>query len=518
MMKSAKIIIFTLFFSLLFGLFTQKTFALAPNSDYLQFEKALSSNDMNLESFVANTFTSLINTGINQLFGCISCKEGKPLFADASPSSFGAIGMMSYLISMPYTNLPASSIDYVADIGNRFNITKEARAQDNTGYSEMKPSMPLWKTFRNISYSLMAIILVFIAFAMMFRLKISPQATVTLQSAIPSIIISLVLITFSYAIVGFMLDMVWVINNLLLNVFATLFKPLNNFAGINFGEGGSSILLSGGIITDAWSLFGKMFTITLLPFFLGFLTILSLSIVPLGVVGFVPVAGWGAAGVLVVIILLIFAIICLLALFRTFTTLIKAYINIVLSLIFAPFIILMGAIPGRGSIISGWFTGLIGNLLTLPVILVMILTGSYIICATWSQYANILFPVTGMLDTLANILGAVGHMNPSQQAQIFLSVFAGIGIMLMTPKAADIIQAFFSGKAFAYGTALGEVISSGKGLGMAGLQYGGSREESNYKKTQAEIVDPNSPVRVVPGDQQKLHEIYDMLRQLKWVK
>jgi len=480
MMKSAKIFLLLILAFGFFFVFIQKTLAYTPNTNYLQFENALKSPDMNLESFVANTVNSLMNTGVNQSFGCISCKEGKPLFANASPSDFGAVGVMAYLIGVPYTNKPASSVDYIADIGNRLNLTEEVQAQDNTvGYKELNPSLPIWKAFRNISYSLMAIVLVFIAFMVMFRLKISPQAVVTLQSAIPSIVISLVLITFSYAIVGLLLDITWIVNNLLLRIFASLFYDLGGIGGLF--QGGHALLTLGGNVTDAWSLFMKMFAITLLPFLLGFITILALSIAPVVGAGFlIPGAGWGVAGVIVVIILLLFAVICLLALIKTFFTLIKVYINIILSLIFSPFILLFGAIPGRGNIISGWFSSLIANLITLPVILAMVLTGSYLVCASWSQHWGILFSGgTFVMNALSAIFSGFGGLDPAQQAQIFLSVFAGIGIILMTPKAADIIQAFFAGKPFAYGTAIGEAVGpmtlAGRMGGAEGIEKGWGR-------------------------------------------
>jgi len=55
----------------------------------------------------------------------------------------------------------------------------------------------------------------------MFRIKINPQTAITIQLALPKLIITLLLITFSYAIAGFMIDifyLIWgIITNLLIS-------------------------------------------------------------------------------------------------------------------------------------------------------------------------------------------------------------------------------------------------------------------------------------------------------------
>ena len=42
----------------------------------------------------------------------------------------------------------------------------------------------------------------------------SPQTIVTIQSALPKIVVTLILVTFSYAIAGFMVDLVYVVMGL----------------------------------------------------------------------------------------------------------------------------------------------------------------------------------------------------------------------------------------------------------------------------------------------------------------
>ncbi|PJE67685.1 hypothetical protein COU95_01090, partial [Candidatus Shapirobacteria bacterium CG10_big_fil_rev_8_21_14_0_10_40_9] len=355
--------------------------AFAPDTDYFQFEQAVfKTQEMNLESFVFANLNNLVNSLIGKIFGCISCREGKPLFGERPD---GAVGSLAFLIAAPYSYQPASGIDYLAYLEKKINPAQPAYAQ-GIGFEEMRPLMDIWKIFRDISYVFFVIAFVFIGFAIMFRVKISPQAVITIQSAIPRIVICLILVTFSYAIVGFLMDIVWIINNILLNIFGKLFYDLGDVF-----QPGKGILTIGGPTTSAGWLFFRMFGITLLPTVLAFLTfmltvliitiILAAVSIPAG-----GVAGWVAVGISGVIILL-YAIILLIALLRTFWVLIKTYANIILALIFAPFVILMGVMPGSNAI-GSWFRNLIANLAVLPTVLVMVLVSSYLICATWAKY------------------------------------------------------------------------------------------------------------------------------------
>ena len=56
----------------------------------------------------------------------------------------------------------------------------------------------------------------------MFRQKVG-QTAITAQQTIPQIIMSLVLVTFSYAIAGFMIDLMYVLMVLIVGVFSSYF-------------------------------------------------------------------------------------------------------------------------------------------------------------------------------------------------------------------------------------------------------------------------------------------------------
>ena len=78
-------------------------------------------------------------------------------------------------------------------------ITQPVYAQ-GIGFSALTPTLQVWKAFRNLSYFLFIIIFIVVGFMIMFRAQINPQTVVTVQAALPKIVVTLIMITFSYAI------------------------------------------------------------------------------------------------------------------------------------------------------------------------------------------------------------------------------------------------------------------------------------------------------------------------------
>ena len=62
------------------------------------------------------------------------------------------------------------------------------------------------KAFRNFAYVLITLLFIIMGLMIMFRVKIDPRTVVSFQSALPKIIMALILVTFSYAIVGLLID------------------------------------------------------------------------------------------------------------------------------------------------------------------------------------------------------------------------------------------------------------------------------------------------------------------------
>ena len=137
---------------------------------------------------------------------CDADSPGCPIGLSYQKSAMA--GLAKSTLAM-YQHPPARSSEYIADVGRTLGfIPKKVEAQ-GIGFSGLQSMLPLWKTFRNIAYALLAVIIIVVGFMVMFRKKIDPKTVVTVQNAIPRIVIALGLVTFSYAIVGAMIDLIY---------------------------------------------------------------------------------------------------------------------------------------------------------------------------------------------------------------------------------------------------------------------------------------------------------------------
>ena len=136
----------------------------------------------------------------------------------------GAIGIVGNMISMTF-NIPVSSTAYVRDVASNFGITKTSYAEITDegqggsttvnsnigyGYTGLKPVLAVWKIFRNLIYLLLVLLFIIIGLGIMFRINIDARSVMSIQNQLPKIIIGIILVTFSYAIAGFVVDMMYV--------------------------------------------------------------------------------------------------------------------------------------------------------------------------------------------------------------------------------------------------------------------------------------------------------------------
>src|SRR3989304_1841051 len=130
----------------------------------------------------------------------------------------GALNATAGLVAGLYSTPPASGVGYFAQKIQDFNPVKPAYAQEGVGFSALSPVQPLWTIFRNASYVGFVIVFVIMGFMIMFRAHISPQAVATVPDSIPRIVIALILVTFSYAIAGLMLAVMFLFLNIVVNL------------------------------------------------------------------------------------------------------------------------------------------------------------------------------------------------------------------------------------------------------------------------------------------------------------
>jgi hypothetical protein len=365
----------------------------------------------------------------------------------------GAIGDIASGISYLYTP-PAGTAVFVADLMNDAHIVPRAQAQ-GLGFAALDPVLSTWKMFRNLAYLLYVIIFLVIGFMVMFKSQMGKTA-VTLQSALPNIVVSLIFVTFSYAIAGFLIDIMYVLMYLLIGMFPT--SGGSDIMDYNFLQLGLSIILGDGTNTGAFKSFAAAVD--------GFV---AQSVNFVGedrnnsVLGFI-------SGITVSLIV---AIAILVGVFKLFFELLKTYVTIVLMIAFSPLMLMLGAIPGQ-DVFQGWIRDLVGNLMAFPTTLLIIIVFRMFTQSTQSV-ADFGGEAGGFLPPFLIGRGSAGA----------LTTLVGIGIVLIMPelivqmkKAMGVKEGLFQtlakdmvgniGKNFKQGSV------AGQGLAMGGASLGGA--------------------------------------------
>jgi hypothetical protein len=341
------------------------------------------------------------------------------------------------------TSNPISSVAYFRDVGQRLKIVPEAQAQTTGfGFTAGGAVLQLWKASRNLSYMLLVIVMVVMAFMIMFRVKLSPQTVITVQSALPKVIVALILITFSYAIAGFMIDLMYVSIGLL--------------AGL-LHEGGLSAQGWSGLyttLTTGNSAFELM--VTYMFFFSGALWWAIVSNL-WGIVFF------GPSQLLWVIILIIVLIVLFVLAIKVMWMLIKNFVMILLLIAFGPLQILLGTMGGSG--FGGWLKNLAAHLAVYPAVGFMFVLAFIFLRGVGGPLGWI--PDRFWPFGVADVIGANTWSPPLTSGtndMDMIWLFASLVIMTLIPKVADIIKSAIQGRPFMYGAAIGESFTAAGGF------------------------------------------------------
>ncbi len=272
---------------------------------------------------------------------------------DTTHGKKGILNGFGTLIGQMYSHPVANTGVYVADLMDSAHITPRAYAQ-GLGFASLNPILELWKAFRNIAYMFFVIIFIIIGFMIMFRQRIGGQAAITAQQAIPSVIISLILVTFSYAIAGFMIDLMYIVMFLIIGIFGQTLPAGNaNLIDMTILQVMGS-LFKASIASPESNIPGVDLVSNLFGSLIENDTVNSVLSI--------------AGGLTLVIVL---AIAILIGTVKLFFELLKSYASIVLSVVTSPIILMMGAIPGKSPVVA-WLKNLIGNLLPFPVVLLVL--------------------------------------------------------------------------------------------------------------------------------------------------
>lgn len=230
----ARIIGFLLAFVLIFFI-TKSSFAQTPTTPIQPNSYVAPNTEANvqpgLHTYTQNVMLEVISAMTCQLVGIdpintkqeclgVNPKTGKIGYV---PSQGGALGFAIQGISMLYTP-PLHTVDYVHYLSQNFGIPKPSYAQ-GLGLDQLNPLSGLWIIFRNLTYLFAVIVFVIIGLAIMLRVRIDPRTVMTIQNQIPKIIIALILITFSFAIAGLLVDLMYLSIYLIFSIFAGVLDP-----------------------------------------------------------------------------------------------------------------------------------------------------------------------------------------------------------------------------------------------------------------------------------------------------
>ncbi|MBT3249683.1 MAG: hypothetical protein HN846_03405 [Candidatus Pacebacteria bacterium] len=321
-----------------------------------EIDKAKVGIEANIESFQPNS-----DSWVNDFGGSVGSQVvwwavgGRPMPKGAAKDgqskevtySKGIVGGSSEAIAWIFNNPAANTETYIADVMNSAGIVTPAYAQ-GLGFASLDPILNTWKTFRNMAYLLFVVIFMVIGFLIMMRQKVGGQTVVTAQQAIPQIIITLILVTFSYAIAGLLIDLMYLVMYLLLALFGK--TQTKDFLNKSFLSLGASMIGNGGKTAfEAVQNFSEEATTTFAEIGQSALEIL------------------GGLSLVVVV-----SIAIALKVFELFFELLKTYVIIILTIAFSPILLALGAIPGK-NVFGQWMKDLVGNLAAFPAVMLVLI-------------------------------------------------------------------------------------------------------------------------------------------------
>ena len=291
----------------------------------------------------------------------------------------------------------------------------------------------------------------------MLRTKVNAQTIITIQTALPNLLITLLLITFSYAIVGFMIDLMYFLIYFIVYLISS--------AGIL--DAGKSItrLMS----YSAWSVV-----------FEGRNSIISAISSSIGsVLWNLGTGGLGIAGAVISMVspmYLIVAVAFMIAMLKLMLALVQSYVMIIVQTISAPVQILMNAMPGSKAF-SSWLKKTASYLIPFPVaaamfILAAVLVGNpadKVIFGTGPNPFGIndSSPIYQNRDNLWLPPFTLTGVKATPGSADILTII-GFVIFLMTPSAVKMAQEWLQVKESPYAS---EALSGFVGIAKTGAGY-----------------------------------------------
>lgn len=392
--------------------------------------------------FVANQGFALID------FGLISVAGFSQLHPEVNHITMGtgALAASGKLVAGLYSAPPASGVEYLAGQFQKLNPVQPAYAQQGIGYNALSPVQEIWAAFRNISYVGFIVVFVVVGFMIMFRAHISPQAVATVQDSLPRIVIALILVTFSYALAGLMIDIMFLFLNVLINA----------LKAVGALDDGADVIFTQSVFGIVWGSWKELFVTVAEALNDVIDAVVNLGWLD-GIIGFIG----GGIGALVIAIALLFVM------FRVFFMLLIAYATIVILTIAAPFFFLFQALPGNNGA-KDWFKQMAANIAVFPVTAIMFLLAGIL--------ANVdKLGATGVGQLTDAEIGQFPLLTGGISAEAIGSII-GIGVLLMTPQAADMVKKAIGAQTPGGGNfgAVGAAVAGAGGVAMGIPRFAGN--------------------------------------------
>ncbi|MFQ5492740.1 MAG: hypothetical protein ACE5DX_01095 [Candidatus Dojkabacteria bacterium] len=377
-------------------------------------------------------------------------------------SQKGAVLQIAALSDGMYDNPPASMIVWAQNEYNQIlgyeSITVFAQNDSNPstyfpglGFELLRPILGFWQWTRNIAYGFFIVILIVIAFLVLFRQNLGGQTIVNVANSLPSVLIALLLVTLSYPISALFVDLVTIGTNFVQSVMVTapgapgydIFQggvqgapgysgpKINELQPDDYQLGFMNIWSSSAIhICDPDPLIpteGELDTCEI-----GWFPLIG-GVEETFLTGLFSALGGGLAGDLLKLLL---GLVALGAAFKLFLALLNNYIILTTMPIFSPFIFLTAAIPGRtGTIVGNYFKTLLAASLVFIVLYGVFL---FLIIVGNSSGLTGAFRDAGAIEWAPPLLGYGSEA--SQFGGGIYKIIVVYSVFLFSPSIPDLIK------------------------------------------------------------------------------
>jgi len=285
--------------------------------------------------------TNQFNCQVTNQDDCNKLNQVPDPYQVTGPNSFAENGISGSLLGVANAlqglvvsePLPVSLAFYLNDTASRVPFFGQALAQTPV-YSGpfLDMILAVWKLTRNLAYGILAIVMVVIGIMITTRKKINPQLVVSAQTALPRVIIALVLITFSYPIGATMSSLGWSMG----------FSIHQEVQKISFAS----------------------------PLPLGQTTGFGVGTLLAAI--FAVVAAFGGAGPLIIFVTIATVAICLVLLIVALIRVLSVYIKMLFQILGAPIVFALSAVPGNEENVTSWFKRMSAYMLSIPAVWGMI--------------------------------------------------------------------------------------------------------------------------------------------------